>query len=120
MRSTLSTLVLVISILVLGCKSNELNGIYVCDKSLKKKDTTITHQGYNEITLDLTCMFTHFDFKGNSTVKIGTQGGDIVSSYVVDKNYVRIKGTGSDILLKVQDNGTLNGEGVAIGTYHKK
>ena len=95
MRLTLSTIAALISIVVLDCQLNVINGIYVFDKSTKEAGTTIRHQGHDEIVVDLNCMFTKFDFKGNSTVKIGSEGGDVVSSYVIDKDYVRIKGASS-------------------------
>ena len=109
-----------LSMLVLGCKTNGISGVYVCDKSTKNADTTILQEGHAERIMDQTCIFTQFEFVGSNTVKIGTESGEVVSSYVVDKDYVRIKGSGSDILLKVQDGNTLNGEGVVQGIYYKR
>jgi hypothetical protein len=113
-------MIIFISVLATGCKTNNLKGIYVCNQSAKKTDTIIHHKTYDEAFIDFTCIFTEFDFKGNNSVVIRMANGDFTSSYVIDKDYVRIKGTGSDILLKLQDQNTLTGEGIAKGTYHKK
>ena len=117
--SGISSIIIIIALLIVGCASNNLSGVYVCDKSGKKNDTTIKNEGYNEIVMDYTCRFTQLDFKGNNTVVIGTAGGEVISSYVIAKEYVRIKGTGSDILLEIHNERTLSGEGIAMGTYHK-
>ena len=120
MKQHLIPLAVLISIFAFSCKSNKLTGVYVCDHSKKKADTAIQREGYTDITTDLTCMISELEFVGNSTVKMGTNGGTVVSSYVIDKNFIRIKGSVSDILLKVQDERTLNGQGIIIGVYHKK
>lgn len=112
---TLSTMLIIV-----GCKTNNMSGVYVCDQSQKKADTTINHGNSVEAFLDLTCTIEELDFKGNSTVELKMKNGPIVTSYVVDKDYVRIKGSGADILFKVKDNKTLSGEGVFAGEYHKK
>jgi hypothetical protein len=110
----------IIFLILSGCISKKLSGLYVCDNSKTKKDTIVDKGDYSEITMNLDCMITQFDFIGNSTVNIGTYSGNVASSYIVDKKYVRIKGSGADILLKIQDKRTLKGESLVIGTYHKK
>jgi hypothetical protein len=120
MRRILFITIVLLSLFALSCKTNHLSGVYVCDQSSKKADTTIHHGNSDEVFIDFTCTFTAFDFKGNSTVEINMANGNVASSYVVDKDYVRIKGTGSDILLKLQDQNTLTGEGIAKGIYYKK
>ena len=62
------------------------------------------------------CIYHSFEFKGESTVIIENF---FPSSYVIDKNYIRIKTDKSDLLLKIQDEKTLIGEGFATGTYIK-
>ena len=110
----------VLSALFLSCKTNSISGIYICDQSNKKSDTTIHHETYDESTIDLTCVVEEYNFKGNSTVSIKMKNGEINSSYVIDKEYIRIKGDKSDILLEMKDNNTLVAEGPIGGTYHKK
>ena len=97
-----------------------MSGVYVCDQSQKKQDTTIRRGNNVEAFLDLTCTIEALDFKGNSTVELKLKNGPIVTSYVVDKDYIRIKGSGADFLFKVKDNKTLTGEGLFAGEYHKK
>ena len=112
---------LLIALLTLGCsRTHSLSGGYVCDQSKKKADTTIHHSSYDETFADFTCSVKEFDFVGNNSVVMKMANATVTSSYVIDKNYVRIKGTGSDILLKIQDENTLTGEEVFEGTYHKK
>lgn len=111
---------LLVCLFTVGCRSNSLSGAYVCDQSKKKADTTIRHNTFDEIFLDFTCTVTEFYFAGNSSVVMKMPNGNVASSYIIDKNYVRIKGHGSDILLKIQDENTLIGEAVFDGTYHKK
>lgn len=120
MRQVLSYLSLSIMVIVVGCKTNNINGVYVCDQSQKKADTTINNGNNVETFMDLTCTIQELDFKGNSTVELKMKNGPIVTSYIVDKDYIRIKGSGTDILFKVKDNKTLSGEGVFEGLYHKK
>lgn len=97
-----------------------MSGVYICDQSQKKAVTTINHGNTVEKFIDLTCTIEELDFKGKSTVVLKMKNGPIVTSYVVDKDYIRIKGSGADILFKVKDNKTLRGEGMFLGEYHKK
>lgn len=120
MKSIYFSFSIFILISLSACISGKINGIYVCDQTLKKADTTIHNGSHDEVQIDLTCAITQFDFKGNTTVEIKTQGGSVVSSYIIDKDYIRIKGTGSDILLKRKDQNTLVGEIPFAGTYVKK
>jgi hypothetical protein len=103
-----------------GCASNNITGVYVCDQSQKKPDSTIHHQYNVERFVDLTCTIQELDFKGNTTVELKLPNGPLVTSYVTDKGYIRVKGSGSDILFKIKDDRTLSGEGIAQGLYHKK
>ncbi|GAA4737461.1 hypothetical protein [Flavisolibacter ginsenosidimutans] len=120
MRQFYSHVTLLICLFAVGCGPNSLSGTYVCDQSKKKADTTIHHSSSDETYMDFTCTVTEFEFAGNSSVVMKMPNGNVASSYVIDKNYVRIKGSGSDILLKIQDENTLTGEAVFDGTYHKK
>lgn len=120
MKRLLLTSVLFITINLISCKTNSISGVYVCDQSNKKQDTTIHHDTYDESTIDLTCVISAFDFKGNSTVSIKLKGAEMFSSYVIDKEYIRIKGDKSDILLRIKDANTLVEEGIFHGIYHKK
>lgn len=120
MRQVLSYFTLSILVIVTGCKTNNMSGVYICDQSQKKTDTTINHGNTVEKFIDLTCTIEELDFKGKSTVVLKMENGPIVTSYVVDKDYIRIKGSGADILFKVKDNKTLSGEGIFLGEYHKK
>jgi hypothetical protein len=120
MKQVFLSVTVILTILALGCRSNHLNAVYVCDQSNKKADTTIQHGTYDEAYIDVSCIVIEFDFKGNSTVAIRMVNGQIFSSYIIDKEYVRIKADKSDILLRSQDNNTLVGEGFTKGMYHKK
>lgn len=97
-----------------------MSGIYICDQSQKKKDTTIHHENTIESFTDFTCIIEELDFKGNSTVVLKISNGPFATSHVTDNDYIRVKGTGSDILFKIKDNKTLSGEGIAQGIYYKK
>lgn len=105
---------------IVGCKTNNMNGIYVCDQAQKKADTTIKYGDNVERFMDLTCIIQELDFKGNSTVELKMNNGQLVTSYIVDKEYIRIKGSDGEILFKIQDNKTLRGENPFEGFYHKK
>lgn len=120
MKAVYCYLSVLIFIALSACTNNKISGIYICDQSHKKTDTTIHHGSFDQIILDLTCAITQFNFKGNTTVEVTTQGGAVVTSYVIDKDYIRIKGSGSDILLKRKDQNTLISEGPLSGTYTKK
>lgn len=120
MRQALFYFALSILVIVVGCKTNNMSGVYICDQSKKKGDTTINHGGNIGTFMDFTCTIEELDFKGNSTVQLKMKNGPIVTSYVVDKDYIRIKGSGADILFKIKDNKTLSGEGIFEGQYHKK
>ena len=104
MRQVLSYFTLSILVIVIGCKTNNMSGVYICDQSQKKTDTTINHGNTVEKFLDLTCTIEELDFKGNSTVVLKMENGPIVTSYVVDKDYIRVKGSGADMLFKIKDN----------------
>lgn len=97
-----------------------MTGVYVCDQSQKKADSTVKHGSTVETFFDATCAIEELDFKGNTTVELKMKNGSMVTSYVVDKEYIRIKGSGADFLFKVKDKKTLNGEGPLGGDYHKK
>jgi hypothetical protein len=120
MRRIFSYFILSILVIVIGCKTNTMSGVYVCDQSQKKSDTTIKHGSTVETFIDVTCIIEELEFKGNSTVELKMKNGPIVTSYVVDKDYIRVKGSGTDILFKVKDNKTLSGEGSFQGEYHKR
>ena len=120
MRQFYVLLTLLISFFAVSCRTHALSGVYVCDQSTKKADTTIHHGSSDETFMDFTCEVTEFDFAGNSSVVMKMANGSVASSYVIDKNYVRIKGTGSDILLEIRDENTLTGNAVLDGTYRKK
>ena len=111
---------IMLSLILLSCKTNSISGIYICDQSNKKADTTNHHGTYDESTIDFTCVIEEYNFKGNSTVLIKMKNGEVVSSYIIDKEFIRIKGDKSDLLLKIKDDNTLVSEGVINGTYHKK
>jgi hypothetical protein len=97
-----------------------MNGVYICDQSQKKADTTHSHGTWNETFVDFTCTIKEIDFKRNSTVELKMQQGSFVTNYIKDKDYIRVKGTGGDILFKLINNKTLIGEGIFEGQYHKK
>ena len=120
MKQPGSTLLALILTSILACTNKNISGIYVCEDSNKKADTTIHHGTYDEVHINATCILSEIDFKGSTTVQLTVSGSQIASSYVIDKDYIRIKGTGSDILLKRKDQNTLIGEGIFQGVYHKK
>jgi hypothetical protein len=120
MKQVLFYFTLSIMVSIVGCKTNDMSGVYVCDQSQKKADTTINHGNSVDESMDLTCTIQALDFKGDSTVELKMKNGPIVTSYIIDKDYIRIKGSGADILFKVKDNKTLIGEGIFEGLYHKK
>jgi|SRR5436190_953056 hypothetical protein len=120
MRLVFSFAIAILFMFCLGCKTNTMTGVYICDQSQKKADTSIRHENGVERSLDLTCIIQEIDFKGNSTVELKMSNGPYVTSYITDKGYIRVKGTGSDILFKIKDGKTLSGEGIAQGLYYKK
>jgi hypothetical protein len=120
MKSVLFNFTLLIMVIVVGCKSNTMSGVYVCDQSQKKQDSTVYHGNSSGSFMDLTCTIEEINFKGNSTVELKMKNGQVVTSYVIDKDYVRIKGTGADFLFKLKDKKTLNGTGVFAGIYYKR
>lgn len=75
-------------------KSSFLRGTYTCEK----------------------CIYKVIEFKGASTCLVL---GFYATSYVVDENYIRIKTDKGDLLLKIIDENTLEGEGWAEGHYKK-
>ena len=70
--------------------------------------------------MDFTCIIEEVDFKGDSTVQLKMSNGPFVTSYVKDKDYIRVNGNGTDILFKIKDNRTLSGEEPFPGLYYKK
>lgn len=117
-----SFLIFFLSILLMAtsCKRTQMRGLYVCDVSQKKPETRTISKGNVHIEMDITCMIESLDFKGDSSVLITMNGSGVASSYVVDGEYIRIKGTGADLLYKIKDDATLVGEGIFKGTYNKK
>lgn len=122
MKTSAIFVIIFIAINLIGCKDDHPSGIYVCDKSNKKADTTIHYKNNDVGYLDLTCICEQIEFKGNSTVVLILSGQQqYPTSYVVDKEYVRIKTTGPDVLLKMKDKNTMIAEGGFMqGTYNKK
>lgn len=115
-------LIIVFIVVMVGCKDSHPPGIYVCDKSNKKADTTVHYKNNDVGYLDLTCMCEQIEFKGNSTVVLTlSDKQQYPTSYVVDKEYIRIKTSGPDVLLKMKDNNTMIAEGGFMqGTYNRK
>lgn len=75
-------------------KTSFLRGIYKCDN----------------------CIYKEVEFKGKSTCLIlGVYG----TSYEIDENYIRVKTDKGDLLFKIIDDKTLEGEGWAEGNYKK-
>jgi hypothetical protein len=112
MKQLLSSFMVILLIVCAGCSSNSMSGVYVCDQSQKKGDSIVRRDSIHEAYLDFTCMIESLDFKGNSTVELRTKDGPSATSYIVDKDYVRIRGTEADLLFKIKDNKTLTGEGI--------
>lgn len=103
-----------------GCQSHQLRGVYVCDQSQKKGDSTVQKENGSEHFFDLTCVLESLTFKGNSTVELQLKNGPLIVSYVIDKNLIRINGNGSDLLFNIKDKNTLAGEGIVAGLYRKQ
>lgn len=62
------------------------------------------------------CIYREIQFKGKSTcLVLGFYG----TSYEVDEDYIRIKTDKGDLIFKIIDSNTLEGEGWAAGTYRK-
>jgi hypothetical protein len=122
MKTSAILVIIFIAVNVMGCNDNHPSGIYVCDKSNKKADTTIHYKNNDVGYLDLTCVCDQIEFKGNSTVVLTLTGKQqYPTSYVVDKEYIRIKTDGPDVLLKMKNNNTLISEaGFMQGTYNRK
>lgn len=68
-----------------------------------------------------TSIYRKLTFKGKSTVVIYDKfiGIPFPTSYVIDEDYIRITTDKSDLLLRIKDNKTLEGEGWAKGTFKK-
>ena len=117
MKQILSITTLLLTMFALSCKTNSLDGIYVCDLSDKKADSLIHYW-------DTAGLVREIEFKGNSNVtmkvKIGESAAEVVSSYIIENDYVRIKGRDADMYLKIIDQNTLVGHVDLKGTYHKK
>ncbi|HMJ46415.1 MAG TPA: hypothetical protein VK498_03755 [Ferruginibacter sp.] len=118
-----------VALSMIGCKPNHLEGVYACIKLPLKPGQYETHRdtvyGKNNAPnivdyIDTRCLIERLDFKGNSTVVVKLANGEMPTSYVIDKDYVRIKGTGQDLLFKMKDIQTLIGEGIFEGEYKKK
>lgn len=75
-------------------KTSSLRGVYKCNN----------------------CIYKIIEFKGTSTCLVL---GFYATSYVVDENYIRIRTDKGDLLLKIIDENTLEGEGWAEGYYKK-
>jgi hypothetical protein len=120
MKYILSFFTLFFLMIVIGCRSSYISGVYVCDQSQKKADTIIHQGSRDDIYLDVTCAMEELDFKRDKTVEIKLENGSFLTSYLVNKDDIIIKGTGSDILMKIKDKKTLSGEGIFKGFYRKK
>lgn len=69
-----------------------------------------------------TSIYRKLVFKGKSTVVIYDKfiGIPFPTSYVIDEDYIRITTDKSDLLLRIKDNKTLEGEGWAKGVFKKE
>jgi hypothetical protein len=63
MRQVLSYFTLSIMVILVGCKTNNMSGVYVCDQPQKKTDSTIKHGDGVEVFMDITCIIQELDFK---------------------------------------------------------
>lgn len=90
-------------------------GIVSCKDTLKNTSLKGTYVSEDNL------LYRSFTFKGKSTVvlKDGIIGFEHVLSYEKDENFIRIKSTPSDLLLKVVTMDSLVGEGFATGSYTK-
>ncbi|SEA92542.1 SH3 domain-containing protein [Pedobacter hartonius] len=63
-----------------------------------------------------------FDFKGENTVMVtdGLVGLQFASGYILDGKIIRITSNQGDILLNIQNEKTLTGEGFSAGEYKRK
>jgi hypothetical protein len=89
-------------------------------KADKKINKTIAHlQG---IYISKNTLYPKVEFKGKKSVIIYLLGYvPFATSYEIDENYVKIKSeANSEILLRIKDEKTLNGEGLAGGNYEKQ
>jgi hypothetical protein len=50
MRQILLITTVLLSLFMFSCKTNSLSGVYVCDQSTKKEDSTIHHKNYSGLT----------------------------------------------------------------------
>lgn len=110
-----------LTMILFGCGSNPLNGVFVCEK-VKEKGTK-KKKKLNLLNLfigDDDCLYTQLEFKGNNTVVVTAAGQEFASTYIMDKEYLRIKTDQSDLLFKIQGDSTLIGEGFAEGLYKKQ
>lgn len=112
--------ILSIVFMATSCNRTQVRGLYTCDASQKKPTTKTISKGNVNIEMDITCMIESLHFKGDSSVLLTMNGAGVATSYVMDGEYIRIKGTGADFLYKIKDDKTLVGEGMFKGTYQKK
>jgi hypothetical protein len=94
---------------------NNINKYYQEEKEIQNK--YLNTSSLRGIFKSNTGLYRTIEFKGASTVVIL---GFFATSYVVDENYVRIKTDKSDLIFKIKDRNTLEGEGYAEGIYKKE
>lgn len=101
-----------------SCKSNHPSGKYFCDQ--KTKTTVVKKGAINQTSVDINCVYNQLEFKGNNKVIVSVADGlEFSTTYELDNKSVRIKNDKFDIVLKMQDQNTLIGEGVWKGIYKK-
>ena len=121
MKSAAILVILFMGITITGCKDSHPSGIYVCDKSKKRSDTTGQQKNIIDVSAALTCICQQFEFKGNSTVVLTVAGQQYATSYVLDKEFLRIDTDGPDFLLEMKDKNTMIAKtGFMQGTYNRK
>jgi uncharacterized protein YpmS len=120
MKRIFFSLLAMLSIFIWSCKKNHLEGVYVCDASGKKADTTIHHKDYDEAKFDFTCIISELEFVGESIVKFKTEGGNMAYKYSIDGDNVLINTGEANLLLKLNEQHSLVGEGILAGTFSKK
>ncbi|MGV8096450.1 MAG: hypothetical protein AB2L24_31725 [Mangrovibacterium sp.] len=110
-------LYILIILILHGCLSTRVEGIYTCEKSIDEKISTGKQLQENFDTPD--CLCEKIEFIGKSTVIVTTCGINIPTSYVVDGNYVRITMEKSDWLFTIENSHTLTGQINLSGTFRK-
>lgn len=103
---------------LVSCNSNQLTGKYFCDQ---KTNTTVVKKGaIHHTSVDINCVYNQLEFKGNNKVIVSVADGlEFSTTYEMDNKSVRIKNDKFDIVLKMQDQHTLIGEGIWKGIYKK-